>query len=112
MSESPTTDASSDGIEEEWREAVRSLLRAELKRQNLTYEDVAQRLRSIGVNETAVSVRNKISRGTFPATFFVQFLKVLDVQLIPFRPDASFTGQTPPEVLLMMQGLRWPSKKG
>ena len=88
-----------DDPEDAWREKARTLLRVEQRRQNLTYGDIAERMRAIGIEETEVSVRNKISRGTFPATFMLQFMHVLGIDLIPFKPQ--FTGEftLPPELV-------------
>ena len=80
-----------DDPENAWREKARTLLRVEQRRQNLTYADIAERMQAIGIEETEVSVRNKISRGTFPATFMLQFMHVLGIDLIPFKPQ--FTGE-------------------
>lgn len=84
-SEAPRADA--EDIEGAWRERARTLLRVEQRRQNLTYADIAKRMQAIGIEETEVSVRNKISRGTFPATFMLQFMHVLGINLIPFKPQ-------------------------
>ena len=57
---------------------IRLLLKAEIKRANLTYEEVAARLQEHGFNENAASITNKLMRGTFSATFFIAVLKVTD----------------------------------
>jgi hypothetical protein len=99
MSKSTSLSVDVEDVENTWREKARTLLRVEQRRQNLTYADIAKRMQAIGVSETEVSVRNKISRGTFPATFMLQFMHVLGVDLIPFKPQ--FTGEftLPPELL-------------
>ena len=56
-------------------------------------------MQAIGIGETEVSVRNKISRGTFPATFMLQFMHVLGIQLIPFKPQLTGEVTLPPELL-------------
>lgn len=89
-------------VENIWREQAKGLLKVELKRQNLTYEEVAKRLQAIGVGETEVSIRNKISRGTFPATFLLQFMHVLGVRLIPFKPTMSAEVVLPQELVAAM----------
>jgi len=53
---------------------VKAMLKAELKRRGLTYADLVMRLAEHGVVETEANLRNKISRGTFTATFFMQCL--------------------------------------
>lgn len=53
---------------------VKAILKAELKRRGLTYADLVARLAEQGVTETEANLRNKISRGAFTATFFMQCL--------------------------------------
>src|SRR5437764_14896094 len=63
--------------EREWTERSKRFVKAELKRADVTYEELARRLREMGLEETKVSVANKLSRGTFPATFFVAVMKAI-----------------------------------
>lgn len=53
---------------------VKAILKAELKRRGLTYADLVERLAQQGITETEANLRNKISRGAFTATFFMQCL--------------------------------------
>lgn len=64
----------------EWNSRVKGMLKAELKRRNLTYQDLAAKLGEIGVRETEANLRNKVSRGGFSAAFFVQCLRAIGVQ--------------------------------
>jgi Domain of unknown function (DUF6471) len=61
----------------ELAERMKRFVKAELKRADVTYEELAARLREMGHNETKVSVANKLSRGTFPATFFVAVMRAI-----------------------------------
>ena len=64
-----------------WEERAARYLKAELKRADLTYEDLADRLKKHhGMAETKASIANKLSRGTFAATFFLASLASLGVQ--------------------------------
>jgi ribosome-binding protein aMBF1 (putative translation factor) len=63
--------------ERELVESMKRFVKAELKRADLTYEELAAKLRERGFNETKVSVTNKLSRGTFPATFFVAVMRAI-----------------------------------
>lgn len=118
MAESTPPTVDLEDVENYWREKARTLLRVEQRRQNLTYADIAKRMQAIGVSETEVSVRNKISRGTFPATFMLQFMHVLGIDLIPFKPQVTgeitlspeFLGKMPqvvmtPELMAALVGL-------
>ena len=61
---------------------VKNMLRAELKRKGMTYADLVIALAAIGVQETEAAMKNKISRGRFSASFFVQVMKAIDVEWI------------------------------
>lgn len=64
-------------VELEPVERMKRFVKAELKRADVTYEQLARQLREMGYEETKVSVANKLSRGTFPATFFVAVMKAI-----------------------------------
>lgn len=61
----------------DWENQVKGLLKAELKRRNVTYAQLVDRLAAYGVVETEPNIRNKISRGKFTAVFFVQCLEAI-----------------------------------
>lgn len=60
--------------DDEWTERVKGILKAELKRRNVGYRELARLLDERGIHETERNIANKISRGGFTATFFVQCL--------------------------------------
>jgi hypothetical protein len=60
--------------EREWEERVKGMLKAELKRRNVTYAELVGKLADIGVVDSEPNIRNKISRGKFTAVFLVQCL--------------------------------------
>jgi hypothetical protein len=64
-------------MEREWTERAKRLLKAELKKADVTYEELAARLSSMGMPETKASVSNKISRGGFPMSFFLATMKAI-----------------------------------
>ena len=61
----------------EWEARVKGLLKAELKRRNVTYSQLVDRLADIGVRETEPNIRNKLARGKFTAVFLVQCLAAI-----------------------------------
>jgi len=63
--------------EREWADRAARFLKAELKRADLTYEELAAKLREHGLEETKHSVAAKIGRGTFPAAFFFAAMKAI-----------------------------------
>ncbi len=66
----------------DWNERASRYLKAELKRQGVTYDDLAARLNAIGFQETKASISNKISRGSFTAAFFLASLKAVGCQTV------------------------------
>ena len=62
---------------EDWQARVKGLLKAELKRRNLSYADLAQRLEALGVEDNERNISNKIARGSFTAVFFLQCLEAV-----------------------------------
>jgi 3-mercaptopyruvate sulfurtransferase SseA len=61
----------------DWQAMVKGILKAEMKRRNVTYEQLAKRLGEVGVRENAQNLRTKVSRGGFSAVFFVQCLRAI-----------------------------------
>jgi hypothetical protein len=64
----------------DWVEKTKGILKAELKRRNITYGELVEKLAAIGVKDTDVNIRNKIARGGFTAVFFVQCLEAIGVR--------------------------------
>ena len=62
-------------MELHWTERTKRLSEAELKRADVTYDELARRLSEMGMEEMKASVSNRISRGDFPASFFVASVK-------------------------------------
>ena len=61
----------------DWAERAKGLLKAELKRRNVGYRELAEKLTAIGIPETERNIANKISRGGFTAAFFIQCLSAV-----------------------------------
>ena len=61
----------------EWQERTKGLLKAELKRRNVGYRELAEKLTAIGIPETERNIANKIARGGFTAVFFLQCLSAI-----------------------------------
>jgi len=56
-------------------------VKAELKRAGLTYADLAERLKAHGLStETEASIKAKLRRGTFAATFLLATLAALELE--------------------------------
>ncbi len=76
MSEAETADAETADTAE-WQAKAKGLLKAELKRRNVTYAQLAERLAAIGVQDTERNIRNKISRGGFTVVFLLQVMAAI-----------------------------------
>ena len=65
--------------QKEWEDQAKGLLKAELKRRNVSYGQLVDKLAEIGVMDSEPNVRNKLSRGKFTAVFLLQCLEALKV---------------------------------
>ena len=63
--------------EKEWAERAARYLKAELKRANVTYDELAERLKERGFTETKASIANKLARATMTAHFFLASLAAI-----------------------------------
>jgi len=61
----------------EWEARVKGLLKAELKRRNVSYAQLVEKLAVIGVVDSEPNIRNKLSRGKFTAVFLIQCLEAI-----------------------------------
>jgi hypothetical protein len=66
----------------EWRDLVSRLLKSEMSKRKLKYEDLSRALAEWGVVQTADNLRNKINRGILGADLLVQLLVVLNVKSV------------------------------
>jgi hypothetical protein len=56
---------------------AKNILKGELKRRGITYAQMVDNLKAIGISETERNLANKISRGGFSAAFFIQCLEAI-----------------------------------
>ena len=63
-----------------WQNAAKDLLRTEMKRRGVSYEDLAHLMKDIGLVESSRALTNKVSRGTFSTAFFLQCMTALGVK--------------------------------
>jgi len=66
--------------EDEWGERASAFLKHKLRECEVTYVELAKRLKKHGLKETEASITNKLARGTFPATFFLACLAALELE--------------------------------
>ncbi len=66
--------------EAEWAERAAAFLKHKLRESEVTYVELAKRLKKHGFKEeTEASITNKLKRGTFPATWFLACLAALEL---------------------------------
>jgi hypothetical protein len=65
-----------------WEERAKRFLKAELARADVGYRELAELLAKHGLRETEASIANKISRGTFSATFLLATLKAIEADVV------------------------------
>jgi hypothetical protein len=69
----------------DWQAKIKGLLKAELKKRNLSYGDLTERLEALGVKEDKRNISNKIARGGFSAVFFFQCMEAIGCHTIHFE---------------------------
>lgn len=68
--------------EDDWESVARNLLRGQLMTKGLSYAKLAEALAAIGVEETEVSIKNKVARGRFTFMFFLQAMTAIGTSRI------------------------------
>lgn len=69
----------------EWEAKVKGLLKGELKRRNVSYGQLVEKLAAVGVVDTEPNIRNKLSRGKFTAVFLIQCLEAIGASSLHLR---------------------------
>jgi hypothetical protein len=67
-------------MENDWNAIAANILKAEIKRRGLTYDQLHEKLSAIGINETTNSIKVKISRGAFQFAFFLQCAAAIGIK--------------------------------
>ncbi|WP_267874779.1 DUF6471 domain-containing protein [Duganella aquatilis] len=62
-----------------WEDEAKAMLRAEMARCKVSYRVLSMRLKEIGVDESEHQLRNKIARGKFAFSFFLQCMCAMGV---------------------------------
>ena len=63
--------------QDHWQNVTKRHLKAELKRADVGYAELARRLTEMGLPESEGSVTVKINRGAFPAWFYFAAMKAV-----------------------------------
>lgn len=71
----------------DWEDRVKGMLKGELKRRNVTYSGLVEKLAEIGVVDSEPNIRNKLARGKFTAVFLVQCLEAIGASSLRLSAD-------------------------
>ena len=61
---------------------LKRYLRAAMAEENVTYRELAERLKNRGIVQCESTLRTKISTGIFSTSLFVHLLDVLEVEVV------------------------------
>jgi len=67
-------------MELDWNKVAANILKAELKRRGITYEQLHEKLKAIGINDSTNSIKVKVSRGAFQFAFFLQCAAAIGIK--------------------------------
>jgi hypothetical protein len=68
--------------EEEWGARASAFLKAKMKEADITYAELAKRLKKHGLKETEAGITMKLKRGTFTAIFFLACIAALELEQV------------------------------
>lgn len=71
-----------NGKSADWRQLVQRLLKAEMSKRGIKYQDLSDRLLAIGIHQSADNLRNKVNKGILGADLLLQILFVLNVRKV------------------------------
>ncbi|MCV2886062.1 DUF6471 domain-containing protein [Aestuariibacter sp. AA17] len=66
----------------DWRQLIQRLLKAEMSKRGVKYQELSHRLADIGVSQSADNLRNKINKGILGADLLLQIMYVLNMRKI------------------------------
>ena len=72
-----------------WEKEAKQLLKVELARQDVTYIELAAKLKEMGVSETKGAIASKLFRGTYSMVFFMQCMKAIGVETLNLAVHAT-----------------------
>ena len=81
------------GYSDEWADVLRRLVKAEMAKRGVTYEQLAEKLATLGIEKTPSNLSTRINSGAFGAQLLLEILaamgcRSLDLSLIHEELDA------------------------
>ncbi len=64
----------------DFKKEASKIIKIELTKQDLEYEQLAQKMRDIGIEETKGNIGNKLHRGTFSFAYALAIFKALGLK--------------------------------
>ena len=71
--------------EKTWEDRAKRYLKVELRRADMGYRELAERLKDQNMIETEASIANKLSRGTFSAAFFLAVCAAIGLSAVDLK---------------------------
>jgi len=68
--------------EKDWGIKASRFLKAELRRVDIGYKELAERMNKTGMEETETSITGKLARGTFAASFLLAAMDAIGVEQV------------------------------
>lgn len=66
----------------DWRQMIQRLIKAEMSKRGVKYQDLSDRLAQIHVTQSADNLRNKVNKGILGADLLLQIMYVLNMRKI------------------------------
>lgn len=72
-------------VAQAWEAEAKSILKAELARRDVSYKTLVKQLAMLGISDDEKAIANRISRGKFQFTFFLQCMRAIGVVEVDLR---------------------------
>ena len=72
-------------VKTEWEKKATNLLKAELARRGLSYEDLRIALAKLGIEKTPININKTINQGKFGFDFFLQCAEAIDLEKLQLK---------------------------
>ncbi|MFC4698869.1 DUF6471 domain-containing protein [Glaciecola siphonariae] len=69
----------------DWRSLVQRLLKTELSKKGVKYQDLSDKLAAIGIHQSADNLRNKVNKGIMGADLLLQIIFVLNIKQLRYE---------------------------
>ena len=66
--------------QDDWYKKAKSIIKSELAKKDIGYDELSDMLREIGVDENKMNIANKLNRGKFNFALALQIFKALGLK--------------------------------